>query len=77
MTADHEPTTRRLIVGEQTKAVEPGVKIVVPDSFEQTLTVEKVEKGGHLSVKVKELQTGQTYTALMVKGTPITIQDPE
>lgn len=75
MTVDHEPKIRCLTIGEETKNIKPGVKIIVTD--EKIFTVKKVEENGQLNVRVKELETGQTYTALMVKGTPIIIQESE
>lgn len=80
MTEEQEPITRRLIVGEQTEAVEPGATILLKDAsdkIEKILTVEGVEEGRGLHLYVEDLITGHTYRALMPEGTAVIIQDPE
>ena len=77
MTADREPKQRHLVVGEQTKDIKPGVRIVGGDPSATRFTVKEVGESGQLNVEITDLITEEIRTAPMPEGTPVIIQDPE
>lgn len=74
MTVDHELQKRHLVVGDETKNVPVGSRIVGGDPSAVRLTVERVdEETGALTVQMKDLIGGGTKEAPMLLGTDVTI----
>jgi len=77
MTADHEPKPIHLVVGEQTKDVKPGARIMGGDPSATRFIVKEIKENGQLNVEITDLISGEMYIAPILEGASVIIQYPE
>lgn len=73
MSAEQKPERRHLIVGEETKDVPLGARIVASDTV-MDFTVQSVEETGKLNVRIRDTITGEESVAPMPVGIPVIIE---
>jgi hypothetical protein len=75
MAVEHEPKPKHLIVGDQTKGVEPGAVIVGGDPSVRKITIKEVQENGELVVEIHNLIEDSKSIAPMVLDTPVIIRE--